>query len=59
MQHFKRFPSMNPQLDPPHSGAVSTPTLQMRRLRVRELGADCSLSRQEWWSWLEALVYVS
>ena len=29
---------MNPQLDPQRSGAVSTPTLQMRRLRFREAG---------------------
>lgn len=38
MQHFKHFPSMNLQLDPQCSDAVSTPTLQMRRLRVREVG---------------------
>lgn len=39
MQHFKHFPSMNLQLDPQRSdAAVSTPTLQMRRLRVREVG---------------------
>lgn len=38
MQHFKHFPSMNLQLDPQRSDAISTPTLQMRRLRVREVG---------------------
>lgn len=29
---------MNLQLDPQRSDAISTPTLQMRRLRVREVG---------------------
>lgn len=35
---FQALPSMNPQLDLQRGDAVSTPTSQMRRLRVREVG---------------------
>ena len=35
---FQALPSMNPQLDLQRGDAVSPPTSQMRRLRVREVG---------------------
>ena len=51
---------MNPQLDPQRSGAVSTPTLQMRRLRVREAGGQTAhCHARSGGAGLQALVYVS